>query len=100
MNQVVTHEAVERAQQAAAEMGDKAAGAVRAARETAGDWTQKAQEHLRPITDAASSYIEQGRQKAEAIGHTVTDQVQERPVSALLAAAGIGFLLGVLLVRR
>jgi len=82
------------------QLSGKACGAMRTAEQTAGEWTQIAQNNLDSLARAASGYVEQGQQKARELGRTVTGEVQERPVAALLAAAGLGFLLGVILKRR
>ena len=78
----------------------KACQAMRTAEQTAGDWTHKAQDNLDSLARVASGYVAQGQKKSEELGHTVSGEVRERPVAALLAAAGLGFLLGVLLKRR
>ncbi len=77
-----------------------ACGAARTAEEAVGQWTEKAQNNLETMTKAASSYAEQGQQKAQELGRAVTGKVKERPLATLLAAAGLGFLLGVMLRRR
>jgi ElaB/YqjD/DUF883 family membrane-anchored ribosome-binding protein len=86
--------------EAGGQMGAKACGALQSAQETAGEWTQKAQGNLESLTKAASDYVEQGQRKAQELGRSVSGKVQERPAAALLVAAGLGFLLGVILKRR
>lgn len=100
MNQVTSQKTVEKAKDTAGKLSGRAAAAARTAQATAGEWTGRAQESLGAVTDAAAEYARQARQKAEELGRAVGGQVQERPVSALLLAAGVGFLLGALLVRR
>ena len=62
--------------------------------------SHRARENFGAIKDAASGYIDQGREKAAAMGRTVEGQVKEWPLSALLVATGVGLLLGVILARR
>jgi ElaB/YqjD/DUF883 family membrane-anchored ribosome-binding protein len=100
MTYSATNETMEKAKEIADQWRGKASGIMRGAQETAGKWTHKVQDNLESLTDTASGYAKQGREKAEALGRTVSGQVQERPVSALLLAAGLGFLLGVFLLRR
>lgn len=45
-------------------------------------------------------YADQAVQKFEAAQETVREQVRERPITGLMAAAGVGFLLGLLVARR
>jgi len=85
---------------AADQLGTTACEALHGTQETAGEWAQKAQNNLESLTKVAAGYVEQGQQKAQELGRMVSGQVQVRPVSALLAAAGLGFLLGVVLNRR
>jgi ElaB/YqjD/DUF883 family membrane-anchored ribosome-binding protein len=82
------------------EMSNKACGAIHVAEDAAVDCARKAQSSLDALAKAATSYVEQGQQRAQELSRTVSGKVQERPVSALLAAAGLGFLLGVILNRR
>jgi len=45
-------------------------------------------------------YADQAVQKFETAQETVREQVRERPLTGLMAAAGVGFLLGLLVSRR
>jgi ElaB/YqjD/DUF883 family membrane-anchored ribosome-binding protein len=45
-------------------------------------------------------YADQAVQKFESGRETVREQVRERPITGLMAAAGVGFLLGLLVARR
>ena len=53
-------------------------------------------EHLR---DQATEYYEQGRQRAQEMEQNLEQYVQEKPIQALLIAAGVGMLLGILWKR-
>ncbi len=44
--------------------------------------------------------VEQAKEQFRAIGRGVEQIVREQPLPALLVAAGVGFLLGAMLVRR
>jgi ElaB/YqjD/DUF883 family membrane-anchored ribosome-binding protein len=52
------------------------------------------------IRDQASEYYRQGKLRAQAIEEDMIDFVREKPVKAVLIAAGVGLLLGVFLRRR
>jgi ElaB/YqjD/DUF883 family membrane-anchored ribosome-binding protein len=52
------------------------------------------------VRETAANYIEEGRQRAADVGRRVNDYVTERPVKALMLAAGAGILLGYLFSRR
>jgi ElaB/YqjD/DUF883 family membrane-anchored ribosome-binding protein len=45
-------------------------------------------------------YADQAVQKFESAQVAVREQVRERPITGILAAAGVGFLLGLLVARR
>ena len=49
--------------------------------------------------DTAADYLDKGREKALELGETLEIQIRSRPIRALLIAAGIGFLAGMLLKR-
>ena len=100
MSHSTARETMDTLHQTANQLGANACGVMRNAQDTASDWTQKAQENLESLANATSDYVEQGQKKAQELGRTVTDKVHERPLAALLAAAGAGFLLGVILKRR
>jgi len=53
-------------------------------------------EHLR---DQASQYYDQGRQRALEMEENLEQYVQEKPIQALLIAAGVGMFLGLLWKR-
>ncbi len=45
-------------------------------------------------------YVDQAAERFETAQEAVREQVRERPITGLLAAAGVGFLLGLLVARR
>jgi ElaB/YqjD/DUF883 family membrane-anchored ribosome-binding protein len=63
---------------------------------TAKDMAQAGWENAR---DTAADYLDKGREKAVELGETLEIQIRSRPIRALLIAAGIGFLAGMLLKR-
>jgi ElaB/YqjD/DUF883 family membrane-anchored ribosome-binding protein len=61
---------------------------------------QAAADSIDAVRETASEFIEQGRAKAEEVGESVGTNVREQPVKSVLIAAVIGFLLGMLFLRR
>ena len=59
-----------------------------------------AKEKYGEARERAKGYYQQGKEKLGTYEETVEEYVRERPVKAILIAAGIGVLLGVLLGRR
>ena len=96
----MTREATDRARESAGQLGEKASAIMHGAQDVAADLTHRAQEGLGAIKEAASGYVEQGREKAEALGRTVGGQVKEWPLSSLLVATAVGVSLGIVLARR
>jgi ElaB/YqjD/DUF883 family membrane-anchored ribosome-binding protein len=90
----------EKVKDAGSHLRERSGEMMEGARQTAQDLGRRAQEGFEKVRERASDYMDQGRQQLHAMGETVQDQVQERPMSAILVACGIGFLLGVLWTRR
>ena len=51
------------------------------------------------LREQAGEYYEQGRQRAMEMEQNLEQYVQEKPIQALLMAAGVGLLLGILWKR-
>jgi len=58
-----------------------------------------ASQRYEQLRDSASEYYEQGRERAREWEQSLESYVQEKPVQALLMAAGVGVLLGLLWKR-
>jgi ElaB/YqjD/DUF883 family membrane-anchored ribosome-binding protein len=61
---------------------------------------QFAQEKFEDVRDSMVGYYEQGRDKAIELEHSLENRVRERPLSSLLVATGLGFLIGMLWMRK
>ncbi len=59
-----------------------------------------ASDSVEALRDAATQYVDYGRQRVLDLEQSVESRIQEQPLKALLIAAGIGFFLGAVLVRR
>ena len=100
MGKSMMSEMADKAKESAAQVGEKASAMMHGAQDTATDVSHRAHESLGAFKEAASGYVEEGREKIEALGRTVGRRVQEWPLAALLVAAGIGLLCGVVVARR
>ena len=69
-------------------------------REQASVVGQDVQELGRIAKSCASEGLHQGREKVEVWEKQMEDKVREKPMQAILIAAGIGCVLGFLLTRR
>jgi ElaB/YqjD/DUF883 family membrane-anchored ribosome-binding protein len=58
------------------------------------------QEKLAKAKEAASEYLEKGKQKVGEVEDSMVRYVREKPIKSVLLAAGAGALLGFLLSRR
>jgi ElaB/YqjD/DUF883 family membrane-anchored ribosome-binding protein len=58
-----------------------------------------AREKYSELSDQAREYYDQGRQKAQEWEQGLESYVQEKPLQAVLIAAGVGVLLGLLWKR-
>lgn len=52
------------------------------------------------LRETASEYLDEGYAKAREAGERVQTHVREQPTKSLLIAAGVGFLFGLLWLRR
>jgi len=86
----------------------EAAGDVRSAAKEVGENLRDlgsqvrdtAAEQYGQLREQASDYYEKGRQRALDMEQTLEEYVQEKPIQALLMAAGVGVVLGWLWKRR
>lgn len=62
--------------------------------------TERAREHYRDVAESAREGYDRVRRDAGRLTGEVSDFVRENPARAVLIAAGIGFLLGMLVRRR
>ena len=68
-------------------------------RNIGGQVREQATQQYEQLRTQASDYYEQGRQRAMEMEQTLEQYVQEKPIQALLMAAGVGMLLGILWKR-
>jgi ElaB/YqjD/DUF883 family membrane-anchored ribosome-binding protein len=59
----------------------------------------QAREKYNQLSDQARDYYDQGRQKAQEWEQGLESYIQEKPLQAVLIAAGVGVLLGLLWKR-
>ena len=59
-----------------------------------------AEERMEAIRDRAGEYVDEGRTRIRDAAENVQSRVQDQPLKSLLIAAGIGFFLGALWMRR
>ena len=59
----------------------------------------QATQQYEQLRQQAGDYYEQGRQRAMEMEQSLEQYVQEKPIQALLMAAGVGLLLGILWKR-
>jgi ElaB/YqjD/DUF883 family membrane-anchored ribosome-binding protein len=90
----------EKLQQAGEHIRGKASEVAHNISELGGRAARSAQEGLSQFRDSASQYMHMGREQVKAVGDSFQGQIQTRPISSILIAAGVGFLLGVFLMRR
>jgi ElaB/YqjD/DUF883 family membrane-anchored ribosome-binding protein len=61
---------------------------------------QMASDSVEALRETANQYLDQGRTRVREMSDTMQTRIQEQPVKSLLIATAVGFLLGVLWVRR
>ena len=68
-------------------------------RDLGGQVRETATQQYDQLRQQANDYYEQGRQRAMEYEQNLEQYVQEKPIQALLMAAGVGMLLGILWKR-
>ncbi len=48
----------------------------------------------------ATDYVDQSRERVTELAHTFEDAIHERPLTSILVAAAVGFVLGCFMSRR
>ncbi len=91
---------VERVEETASNIRQKAGEAMDTAHNAASSAKQMAQDGMSQLQDTAADCYRQGRSRAEAVWKTLEEEVQQRPFRAVLIAAGCGLLVGALFTRR
>jgi ElaB/YqjD/DUF883 family membrane-anchored ribosome-binding protein len=84
----------------AGDLRDTAAHVSQNLRDIGGQVKEQATQQFGQLRDQASDYYEQGRQRAMDMEQSLEQYVQEKPIQALLIAAGAGVLLGLLWKRH
>jgi ElaB/YqjD/DUF883 family membrane-anchored ribosome-binding protein len=82
------------------DLKSKAAQMGETLRDMGGHVRDAAREKYEHVRDRAAEYVEAGRNKARELEEGVESYVQENPIHAILIAAGIGMLIGLLWRRR
>jgi ElaB/YqjD/DUF883 family membrane-anchored ribosome-binding protein len=69
-------------------------------KQTANQYVEQGREQLDSWKGCATDYVEQGRARAMEMERTLESQIRSQPMKAVLIAAGVGLVAGVLLSRR
>src|SRR5438045_231972 len=81
------------------QLRDKAAEVGQNLRDLGGQARDAANEKYNQLRDQASQYYTQGREAAQEWEQNLEGYIQEQPMKAVLIAAGVGLLLGLLWKR-
>lgn len=81
-------------------VADRAATVARDCRDIGDAAKQMAADSVAAVRDTAYQYFDEGRSHVRHLSTGVQSQIQERPLKAILIAAGVGFLLGAIWTRR
>ncbi len=84
---------------ATSQLKDKAGQVQQNIREIGSQVKDVAREQYEHVRDQAQGYLDQGKEKAQEWEDGIERYVHDKPMQALLIAAGVGLLLGVLWKR-
>ena len=73
---------------------------LRTVRQFGSEVSRTVKQRAAGFRDTAKGCLKQGRKKARSLERSAQRRVEEQPIRSLLAAAGIGLLIGVLAGRR
>lgn len=62
--------------------------------------TQRVGQQMEALREEAQELLERGKERALVLRNDARHYVQDRPLSTVLTAAGVGFVIGFLLARR
>lgn len=89
----------DQAEGAAAALGETATQVSQNLRDLGGQVREAATERYSQLRDQATQYYDQGRERASEWEEGIESYVHEKPLQAVLIAAGVGVLLGLLWKR-
>ena len=73
---------------------------VQALKDSAGNYMEQGRDQLDSLRQSAGEYMEQGRQRAIDMERSLESQIRAQPLRAVLIAAGVGMVAGILFCRR
>ncbi len=73
---------------------------LRAVNKVRSEVTGALKDGIDDLREVAAGYVEHGRDTARSVGETFEEGVQQRPLTSVLAAIGLGFLVGCFFTRR
>lgn len=92
------------AAEAGAKLRETASQTLEHGRERAGEYIDQGREmaadYLERGRERAGEYLEEGRERAMELQSSLEDRIRQQPMNAVLCAAGVGFVLGILFNRR
>ena len=71
----------------------------RQGRDTTQEVSAQVSDAARQVSETASAYYEQGREKMGEVEHYLEDAIRTKPLQSLLLAAGVGLLVALLWKR-
>jgi ElaB/YqjD/DUF883 family membrane-anchored ribosome-binding protein len=82
------------------EAAEQASNVAKDLQEVGASAKRMASDSMETLREYANEYLDEGRAKVREISDTVSTRIQDQPMTSILVATAVGFLLGVLWVRR
>jgi ElaB/YqjD/DUF883 family membrane-anchored ribosome-binding protein len=73
---------------------------LRTVRQFGSELTRSMKQRATGLRETAADCVKQGRKKARSLERSVERRIEDRPLTSLLAAAGLGLLVGMICTRR
>jgi ElaB/YqjD/DUF883 family membrane-anchored ribosome-binding protein len=82
------------------EPAEQASNIAKDLQEVGASAKRMAGDSMETLREYANEYLDEGRAKMRELGDTVSTRIQDQPMTSILVATAVGFLLGVLWIRR
>ncbi len=93
-------DAAEKARETGSTFRDKASDVMQNIKDAGSEAARAVSRGLSNMGDTASEYWQKSREGLQRAGETMQHGIESWPFSSVLAAAGVGFLLGIIWMRR
>jgi ElaB/YqjD/DUF883 family membrane-anchored ribosome-binding protein len=82
------------------DVSDQASNVAQGLQDVSAATRRMASDSVEALRETANQYLDEGRNRVRELSENMQTRVQDQPMTSILVAAAVGFVLGVLWVRR